>query len=104
MSILLVDLESVEEGSVVKRPSKQCKTPYVADIRLENGEEILGLTVTIRSPGWISPCLADTDPAMHSATSTTNSLPKFPPATPPATNHQPPATIPLFHDFPGTQK
>ena len=53
MSILLVDLESVEEGSVVKRPSKQCKTPYVADIRLENGEEILGHSLSLGCCGLV---------------------------------------------------
>ena len=44
MSILLVDLKEVCRGEIVNRPSKKCKTPYVADVRIEMGqdEEILG--------------------------------------------------------------
>ena len=31
------------EGVVVKRPSKSCKTPYVADVKIENNDDtILG--------------------------------------------------------------
>lgn len=55
MSILLIDLKSVEEGSVVKRPSKQCKTPYVADVRLETGEEILGHSLSLGCCGLVEP-------------------------------------------------
>jgi len=42
MSILLVDLENVYSGEIVKRPSQQCKTPYVADVQLQDGSTILG--------------------------------------------------------------
>lgn len=44
MSILLVDLKEVCRGEIVNRPSKKCKTPYVADVRIEMGQdqEILG--------------------------------------------------------------
>jgi len=43
MSILLMRLETLAEGIIVKRPSKQCKTPYVADVLLqETCMEILG--------------------------------------------------------------
>lgn len=28
-------------GTIVKRPSKHCKSPYVADVLLENGEEVI---------------------------------------------------------------
>lgn len=42
MSILLVDLENVYSGEIVKRPSQQCKTPYVADVQLQDGSSILG--------------------------------------------------------------
>ena len=28
-------------GTIVKRPSKHCKSPYVADVVLENGEEVI---------------------------------------------------------------
>jgi len=44
MSILLVDLKEVCRGEIVNRPSKKCKTPYVADVRIEmdQDQEILG--------------------------------------------------------------
>ena len=42
MSILLLHLGDVSSGIIIKRPSQYCKTPYVADVQLENGEEILG--------------------------------------------------------------
>ena len=43
MSIILSRLETLVEGVIVKRPSKQCKTPYVADVLLqETSVEILG--------------------------------------------------------------
>ena len=43
MSIILMRLETLAEGVIVKRPSKQCKTPYVADVMLhETNLEILG--------------------------------------------------------------
>ena len=29
------------KGTIVKRPSKHCKSPYVADVLLENGEEVI---------------------------------------------------------------
>lgn len=39
----LYDLENPIEGLIIKRPSKLCKTPYVADVVLENETtEILG--------------------------------------------------------------
>lgn len=47
MSILLLQLGEVFRGEVIKRPSKQCKTPYVADVQLENGEEILGHSLSL---------------------------------------------------------
>ena len=29
------------QGTIIKRPSKHCKSPYVADVLLENGEEVM---------------------------------------------------------------
>ena len=54
MSILLVDVETVTQGSVVKRPSKLCKTPYVPDV-LVNGEEILGHSLSLGCCGLVEP-------------------------------------------------
>ena len=47
MSILLLQLDSVFQGEVIKRPSKYCKTPYVADVQSENGQEILGHSLSL---------------------------------------------------------
>lgn len=47
MSILLLQLGDVFRGEVVKRPSKHCKTPYVADVQIENGDEILGHSLSL---------------------------------------------------------
>ena len=33
--------ENMIKGTILKRPSKHCKSPYVADVLLENGEEII---------------------------------------------------------------
>jgi sugar fermentation stimulation protein A len=40
--MILYEIENPVRGTVVKRPSLHCKTPYVADVKIENGEEILG--------------------------------------------------------------
>jgi len=42
--MLLHKLENLVEGCVVKRPSKYIKTPYVADVTITNGSEVLGHT------------------------------------------------------------
>lgn len=40
-SKLLIKLDVIE-GKIIKRPSKSCKTPYVADVKMNDGTEILG--------------------------------------------------------------
>jgi len=40
--VLLLKIDNLIEGSIVKRPSKQIKSPYVADINKEDNEIILG--------------------------------------------------------------
>jgi DNA-binding sugar fermentation-stimulating protein len=42
----LIKLDNLIEGQVIKRPSKYIKTPYVADILLNN-EEVLGHTASL---------------------------------------------------------
>ena len=46
---LLLKLENLLEGSVVKRPSKFIKSPYVADISIlnQNTDTILGHTASL---------------------------------------------------------
>lgn len=47
-SNLLMKLDNLTEGQVVKRPSKYIKTPYVADILpIDSSEEILGHTASL---------------------------------------------------------
>jgi DNA-binding sugar fermentation-stimulating protein len=43
---LLMKIDNLMEGQVIKRPSKYIKTPYVADIRY-NDEEVLGHTASL---------------------------------------------------------
>lgn len=52
MSILLVDLETVVAGLVVKRPSRLCKTPYVADV-MTGGEEVQGHSLSLGCCGLV---------------------------------------------------
>jgi DNA-binding sugar fermentation-stimulating protein len=40
--ILLLKIDNLIQGNIVKRPSKIIKSPYVADINKENNETILG--------------------------------------------------------------
>ena len=53
MSILLLQLGDVFRGEVIKRPSKHCKTPYVADVQIENGDEILGHSLSLGCCGLV---------------------------------------------------
>jgi DNA-binding sugar fermentation-stimulating protein len=46
-SFAILKLNNLNEGVIVKRPSKICKTPYVADILDENGCEVLGHTASL---------------------------------------------------------
>lgn len=45
--ILLYKLENLIEGKVVKRPSKFIKSPYVADVLINSGEEVLSHTPSL---------------------------------------------------------
>jgi len=47
MSNILLRLSDLSEGIIVKRPSSKCKTPYVADILKEDGNEVLGHTASL---------------------------------------------------------
>jgi DNA-binding sugar fermentation-stimulating protein len=46
-STTLLTLHNLTKGNIIKRPSKICKTPYVADILNESNEEILGHTASL---------------------------------------------------------
>lgn len=54
--MLLFNLGTLFRGEIVKRPSAQCKTPYVADVVLEDGSQVLGHTAALGCCG-----LADKD-------------------------------------------
>jgi len=47
MSIVLLTLPFLSEGTIVKRPSAKCKTPYVADIMDTSGNSIIGHTASL---------------------------------------------------------
>jgi DNA-binding sugar fermentation-stimulating protein len=51
-TIILHELENVVEGEVAKRPSKICKTPYVADVII-NSEETLGHSPSLGCCGLV---------------------------------------------------
>ena len=53
---LLIKFDNVFQGHIVKRPSKSCKTPYVADVLLSDNSEILGHSPSLGCCG-----LADKD-------------------------------------------
>ena len=40
--MILYEIDNPVRGTVIKRPSLYCKTPYVADVKIENGEDIMG--------------------------------------------------------------
>jgi len=46
-TINLLILNNLNEGTIMKRPSAKCKTPYVADILDESGCTILGHTASL---------------------------------------------------------
>lgn len=51
--VKLVDFGELTRGTVIKRPSATCKTPYVADVLLENGETILAHTASLGCCGLV---------------------------------------------------
>jgi|UniRef100_A0A6C0IPI6 hypothetical protein len=52
----VLNLSNIITGTVIKRPSAYCKTPYVADVLLDNNIEILGHSPSLGCCG-----LADKD-------------------------------------------
>ena len=50
---LLMKLDNLIECRVLKRPSKFCKTPYVADIITNNNEELLAHTASLGCCGLV---------------------------------------------------
>jgi len=43
----ILKIDGLIEGEVIKRPSKICKTPYVADILIDSENEVLGHTASL---------------------------------------------------------
>jgi len=69
--ILLLKIDNLIQGSIVKRPSKLIKSPYVADIKKENNETILGHCPSLGCCG-----LADNGTTILMALSCPKKLPK----------------------------
>ena len=40
--MIVYQIENIIQGTIIKRPSAFCKTPYVADVLLENQDQIYG--------------------------------------------------------------
>ncbi len=52
--MLLLTIENLIDGLVIKRPSATCKTPYVADVKIEDKDEnIMAHTAAL---GCCGPC------------------------------------------------
>lgn len=51
-NLLLYKINDICEGKIIQRPSVQCKTPYVADIELENTNMILGHSPSLGCSGF----------------------------------------------------
>ena len=50
---MLLAIEKLERGTVIARPSIQCKSPYVADILLENGETVIAHAPSLGCCGYV---------------------------------------------------
>ena len=71
-SLLLLQLNGLVEGQVVKRPSKYIKTPYVADVKcIESDEEVLAHTAALGCCG-----LADINASVLMTLSDSKTKPK----------------------------
>ena len=53
MSKILV-VDNLVKGKVIKRPSASCKTPYVADVELEDGSIVLAHTTSLGCGGLVN--------------------------------------------------
>lgn len=54
MSKLLLTIDNLVSGKVIKRPSATCKTPYVADVKLEDGSIVLAHTTSLGCGGLVN--------------------------------------------------
>lgn len=49
----IYDLGTLEEGVVEKRPSRHCKTPYVADVKMEDNTEVICHAPSLGCCGYV---------------------------------------------------
>jgi DNA-binding sugar fermentation-stimulating protein len=54
-SVVLLDLGSLISGKVVKRPSAVLRSPYVADVTLSSGEQVLCHCPSLGTAGMVTP-------------------------------------------------
>ncbi|MEW5313938.1 MAG: hypothetical protein WDW38_005468 [Sanguina aurantia] len=54
-SSLLLDLGDLVQGTLLRRPSATCRTPYVADILLPDGSEVMAHCPALDGAGMIMP-------------------------------------------------
>ena len=50
----LLTIDNLVNGKVIKRPSATCKTPYVADVELEDGSIVLAHTTSLGCGGLVN--------------------------------------------------
>tara|TARA_Y100000768_G_scaffold235436_1_gene178041 strand:- start:1184 stop:2014 length:831 start_codon:yes stop_codon:yes gene_type:complete len=50
----LFSVDDLIQGTVVKRPSSTCKTPYVADVKLQDGSIVLAHTTSLGCGGLVN--------------------------------------------------
>ncbi len=50
----LMAIDNLVKGKVIKRPSASCKTPYVADVELEDGTIVLAHTTSLGCGGLVN--------------------------------------------------
>lgn len=50
----LLSVDNLVNGKVIKRPSATCKTPYVADVELEDGSIVLAHTTSLGCGGLVN--------------------------------------------------
>ena len=72
--MLLMKLDGLIKGTIIKRPSYLIKSPYVADIKLENNDELNTLLAHTQSLGCCG--LADKDATIYMKPSNSKSTPK----------------------------
>ena len=52
----ILKLDNMVKGNIINRPSKKCKSPYVADVLLEDGTEVIAHAPSLGCCGYADKC------------------------------------------------